>query len=204
MPRPRFFKLDEQRRRDILDRATSEFVEHGYQGASLNRLLDAAGLSKGSFYYYFDDRDDLFGAVLEHVMNFKGAPESLFSVSSAEEFWEEVEGWVESIYASFLSSPEGMALARELPKLTGVSPLPEVVQRMMGAMHQETVRILKVGQTVSAVRTDLPDDLLVMAVMKVGEAIDLWTAEHLDQVAEKTPSEMRALSVSLFRRLLTP
>jgi AcrR family transcriptional regulator len=204
MPRPRFFKLDAARRHDLLDRAAGEFVKHGYQGASLNRLLEAAELSKGSFYYYFDDRDDLFGAAVEHVMHFEGPPSSLLGVCSAVEFWTEVEAWVQRLYESFFSSPQAMALARELAKLTGVSPLPETIVKMMTTMHSETLRIIHSGQRVGAVRTDLPEDLLVAVVMKVGEALDFWMAEHLDQVAQKDPSEMRALSVSLFRRVLAP
>lgn len=204
MPRPRFYKLDEARRRDLLDRATAEFVKHGYQGASLNRLLEAAELSKGSFYYYFDDRDDIFGAVLEHVMHFEGPPTSLLSVGCASEFWTEVEAWVQGLYESFFSSPQSMALGREVPKFMGVSPLPAVIVKMMETMHRETLRIIGVGQRVGAVRTDLPEDLLVAVVMKVGEALDFWMTEHLDQVAQKDPSEMRVLSISLFRRVLAP
>jgi AcrR family transcriptional regulator len=204
MPRPRFFKLDAARRHDLLDRAAGEFVKHGYQGASLNRLLEAAELSKGSFYYYFDDRDDLFGAAVEHVMHFEVPPSSLLGVCSAVEFWAEVEAWVQRLYESFFSSPQAMALARELAKLMGVSPLPETIVKMMTTMHSETLRIIHSGQRVGAVRTDLPEDLLVAVVMKVGEALDFWMAEHLDQVAQKDPSEMRALSVSLFRRVLAP
>lgn len=204
MPRPRFYKLDQARRQDLLDRAAAEFVKHGYQGASLNRLLEAAQLSKGSFYYYFDDRDDLFGAVLEHVMHFEGPPSSLSSVGCAAEFWTEVDAWVQRLYESFFSSPQAMSLARELAKLTGVTPLPEPIVKMIAAMHGETLRIIRAGQKVAAVRIDLPEDLLVAVVMKVGEALDFWMAEHLDQVAQKDPSEMRALSVSLFRRVLAP
>lgn len=204
MPRPRFYKLEEARRHDLLDRATAEFVKHGYQGASLNRLLEAAELSKGSFYYYFDDRDDLFGAVLEHVMHFEGPPPSLLSAGCAAEFWTEVETWVQGLYESFFSSPQAMALAREIPKFMGVSPLPEIIIKMMATMHGETLRIIRVGQKVAAVRTDLPEDLLVSVVMKVGEALDFWMTEHLEQVAQKDPREMRTLSVSLFRRVLAP
>lgn len=204
MPRPRFYKLEEARRHDLLSRATREFVKNGYQGASLNRLLEAADLSKGSFYYYFDDRDDLFGAVLGHVMHFEGPPASLLAASSTAEFWSEVERWLERLYATFFSSKDAMALARELPKLIGVSPLPDAIVRMMATIRGETLRILHAGQHVGAVRTDLPEDLLVAIVMKVGEALDVWLAEHLDQMAKKEPREIRALSVSLFRRVLAP
>ena len=36
----------------LLAAAIQEFGTHGYELASINRILDAAGLSKSSFYYY--------------------------------------------------------------------------------------------------------------------------------------------------------
>ena len=55
MARPRFSKLDASARRNILETAAVEFAARGYDGASLNHILERADLSKGSFYYYFDD-----------------------------------------------------------------------------------------------------------------------------------------------------
>src|SRR5512139_3840989 len=65
VPRPRFFKLDPERRRQILETAAAEFSEHGFRHASLNHVIEALDLSKGVFYYYFDSKADLFGAVVD-------------------------------------------------------------------------------------------------------------------------------------------
>ena len=68
MPRPRFDNLSTERRHDLLERAATEFALHGYEGASLNSILSGAGLSKGVFYYYFDDKADLFATVTDFAM----------------------------------------------------------------------------------------------------------------------------------------
>ena len=47
----------------ILRAALDEFAAHGFHDASLNRIIDAAGISKGSMYYYFDGKEDLFAHV---------------------------------------------------------------------------------------------------------------------------------------------
>ena len=65
MPRPRFERLDSEKREHILEVAAREFVSHGYRGASLNHIIESLGLSKGSFYYYFDDKADLFATVVQ-------------------------------------------------------------------------------------------------------------------------------------------
>ena len=67
MPRPRFLKLDEGRRSSILEAAKREFADAGFDGASYNRIIARAGLSKGAMYYYFDDKLDLYVTVLEAV-----------------------------------------------------------------------------------------------------------------------------------------
>jgi len=59
MPKVTFFNLTQEKRRFIERAALAEFAEYGAKGASLNRLVRAAGIAKGSFYQYFDDMEDV-------------------------------------------------------------------------------------------------------------------------------------------------
>ncbi|HWH51574.1 MAG TPA: helix-turn-helix domain-containing protein, partial [Gemmatimonadaceae bacterium] len=63
MPRPRFHKLSPDQQQAILRAALDEFAAHGFGASSLNRIIDAAGISKGSLYYYFDDKEELYAHV---------------------------------------------------------------------------------------------------------------------------------------------
>ena len=38
----------------------SPLTAHGFENASLNRIIKKAGISKGAMYYYFDDKMDLY------------------------------------------------------------------------------------------------------------------------------------------------
>jgi AcrR family transcriptional regulator len=49
----------------ILAAARDEFAEHGLGGARVDRIAERAGLDKRLLYYYFDNKDSLFLAVLE-------------------------------------------------------------------------------------------------------------------------------------------
>ena len=49
----------------ILDAAREEFAEHGLGGARVDRIAERASLNKRLIYYYFANKDSLFGAVLE-------------------------------------------------------------------------------------------------------------------------------------------
>ncbi len=63
MPYERFFKLKEDKQKRITSVAFAEFMEKGYEQASINRIIKEAGISRGSFYTYFADKEDLFSYV---------------------------------------------------------------------------------------------------------------------------------------------
>ena len=48
------------RRSQILDGARRAFATHGYEGATVARLEQETGLSRGAIFHYFDDKQDLF------------------------------------------------------------------------------------------------------------------------------------------------
>lgn len=51
----------------ILLAARDEFAAHGLGGARVDRIAERAGLNKKLIYYYFEDKDTLFSAVLEEA-----------------------------------------------------------------------------------------------------------------------------------------
>jgi AcrR family transcriptional regulator len=53
------------RRRQILDGARACFARHGYEGATVRRLEEATGLSRGAIFHHFRDKESLFLAVAE-------------------------------------------------------------------------------------------------------------------------------------------
>jgi AcrR family transcriptional regulator len=55
----------EARRREILAGARACFARFGYEGATVRRLEEATGLSRGAIFHHFRDKDSLFLAVAE-------------------------------------------------------------------------------------------------------------------------------------------
>ncbi|GAA0536435.1 TetR family transcriptional regulator [Saccharopolyspora subtropica] len=64
MPRVSQDHLD-ARRRQILDGARSCFARFGYEGATVRRLEEATGLSRGAIFHHFKDKESLFLALAE-------------------------------------------------------------------------------------------------------------------------------------------
>lgn len=53
------------RRQEILGAARACFARYGYEGATVRRLEEATGLSRGAIFHHFRDKDSLFLAVAE-------------------------------------------------------------------------------------------------------------------------------------------
>jgi AcrR family transcriptional regulator len=51
----------------ILAAARDEFADYGLGGARMDRIAERAGLNKRLIYYYFEDKEQLFRAVLEQA-----------------------------------------------------------------------------------------------------------------------------------------
>lgn len=58
----------ETTRQRLLEATHSEIYEHGFQAASLERILVNTGLSKGALYHHFDTKQALGIAVVEEVI----------------------------------------------------------------------------------------------------------------------------------------
>ncbi|MGE4553276.1 MAG: TetR/AcrR family transcriptional regulator [Desulfovibrionaceae bacterium] len=88
---PRFEHLDPDKRERILEAATDEFAAHGYHQASVNRLVRAVGIAKGSIFQYFGTKQGLFEYLFGRWVEQFKAP--LKAVRQANpDFFERVRG----------------------------------------------------------------------------------------------------------------
>jgi AcrR family transcriptional regulator len=56
---------DPVKREQILDGALNVFMQMGFDAASMNDITREAGVSKGTLYVYFKNKEDLFAAIIE-------------------------------------------------------------------------------------------------------------------------------------------
>lgn len=65
MPSTTFYNLPAEKRERLLSAARAEFARAPYEEASVNRMIRAAGIPRGSFYMYFTDKEELFRFLME-------------------------------------------------------------------------------------------------------------------------------------------
>jgi AcrR family transcriptional regulator len=61
----RTVKEPEERKKEILDAAEKLFADKGYEAATVNDILDAVRIAKGTFYYYFKSKEDVLDALID-------------------------------------------------------------------------------------------------------------------------------------------
>lgn len=60
MPKQTFFNLSEEKKARLLKAAHQEFSQYGFSESSINRIIKLAQIPRGSFYQYFEDKQDLY------------------------------------------------------------------------------------------------------------------------------------------------
>lgn len=205
MVRPRFAKLPAHQQQAIVQAALDEFAAHGFHDASLNRVIEAAGISKGSLYYYFDGKEDLFAYVAETGLGEligQIGPLPDLGAGDADAFWSVLEDYYLRLSKTLLASPQLAALLRVW---SASSKNPEF-QQATGEMEQASLpwiaQALEVGHRVGAVRSDVPDALLMAAVLGMGEAMDFWLMSQPPD--DKELPDVIATLVGMIRRTVAP
>jgi len=197
-------KMKPARRQLLFAAATRAFTAHGFEQASLNRIIGEIGMSKSSFYHYFANKTELFQQIVhqavapfaEMIEGF--TPEKL----SKDRFWPAIMA-ITNISTDLLQShPEvfqvGRMFHRNLHQPNGICE-----DLMVGPMRLLT-RTLEHGKVIGAIRDDLPSSLLLDGVVALGMATDRWVLLHTEQY---TPEEFEVLNskiLGMFIRILAP
>ncbi len=206
MATSRFQNLDPDKQEQILEAAVEEFAEKGFEGASINRIIELAGISKGSMYYYFEDKADLYDTALRDATERLLAMAGGFDIDQiqSDTFWEYLKGYTERSVVELKRNQKYIQLARGFYSTLRPDDPDSPGGEMMDWARQVTEQLIARGQEVGVVRTDLPRLFLVQISMAMGTVIDQWTLEHFDDFDEDQFAELMDKEIDLLRRLWSP
>jgi TetR/AcrR family transcriptional repressor of nem operon len=95
---------EHEARTRIVEAAAKLMHERGFNGTGLQDILDASGVPRGSFYYYFKSKDELGEAVLErHLQEFLERVDARLSGPPGH-FLERLQGLFQAAIENFRSS----------------------------------------------------------------------------------------------------
>ena len=111
---------DSSKRRQIIDGAMAVFLEKGYDAASMGEIARAAGVSKGTLYVYFQDKDALFEAIVSEAC--KVQAEQVFELDPKDQAVEAVLTRVGTAFARVMCDPESLSAIRTVIAIAARMP----------------------------------------------------------------------------------
>lgn len=164
-------------------------------------ILGHAGISAGVAYYYFDNKADLFTAVVGYYVDqLLGPATRATPIHDRASFWESFLGSVEvALGQKYDDHKVAAALRRAWMMSRELRDRPEIAQQF--ARNEALLRgLVDLGRRVGAIRTDLPADLLLRCVLALNDAFDDWMAELPPETATAEVTQ----AIAAFRQFLEP
>ena len=152
--KPTFDNISPEKRARILDTATKEFAFKGFENANMNAIAKKAGVSVGSLYKYFENKQDLFLTTIQYSIQ---SMEELLNVLAVSD--EDVLVKVERILREIQrSSKENATLIKLYNGMTAEND-PRFASQFAYEMEAMTARIYRIaieeGKKTGDVRADI-------------------------------------------------
>ncbi len=128
---------DTSKRRQILDGARKVFMDLGFDGSSMGEIARSAGVSKGTLYVYFADKNRLFEAIVEETALEQG--EIAFDFDAAGDAATTLREFG-SAYIAMILRPDGGSAIRTVMAIA--ERMPEVGRRYYERVLQKTINRL--------------------------------------------------------------
>jgi AcrR family transcriptional regulator len=146
-PKPRWERRKDARPQELLAAALDLFVERGFASTRLEDVAKRAGVSKGTLYLYFTNKEELFKAVVrENIVPALGEAEDMISTfegHSADLLRCVIMGWWERVGATKASGIVKLVMAEagNFPELAAFYQEEVIMRssRMMAGMFERGV-----------------------------------------------------------------
>ena len=112
-------RVESWKRRQILDGANHVFLKHGFDAASMGAIAQQAGVSKGTLYVYFKNKEELFGAIVEDKR--REQAQQMFAFDQAEDVEIALMRLGRSLVA-FLCREDGLSSLRTVIAISSRMP----------------------------------------------------------------------------------
>lgn len=155
--------------------AAEEFGAHGFERASLNRIVEASGLSKSSVYHHVGGKRVLYDDLVTFVVDLVDMiPPDDAAALTRDDFWTAADAALAALDELEAAHPEIRAVASLLYGPHGATALAPLRARLADRVSA----FLERGQELGVVRSDIPSGLLAEVTVAALTSIDAWALAH--------------------------
>lgn len=182
MPKPTFFNLPEDKRNRILEEAVIEFRDNNYDAASINKIVERSGISKGSFYQYFNDKEDVYLHIMSKIgeKKIEYLTPSMLNFSELS-FYDALREMYRSAIEFALENPDYLEIGNRMMRDNS-----GILQKLRSAFSvkgdEMFITLLRKGQETGDIRLDL--DLQMIAKMLISmqmSIVEYYFEKHRDK-----------------------
>jgi len=156
----------------LLNVATRLFARHGFEGTSVQDIVDAAGVTKGAMYHYYDSKDDLLYEVYHQVLSMQlshleqiaagpGTPEQRLRAAAAD-----------VVQASLDNLDDLIVFFRSLHMLPDDKQAQVRAERRR--YHNRFKELVDEGVAAGTFRADISSDIVVHYFLSVVNQLGSW------------------------------
>lgn len=178
MPTPTFFNLSEDKRKLIIEAAVDEFFEKGYEKMSIAKMINKAGIPRGSFYQYFEDKQDLYTFIIINIVGSK--KHTYFENHNLDEM-----KFLDIIKELFVS---GINFYKAEPKLASIATEfltikdPELKMNILGESqkisHEFFKNLIENRKRCGEISKDIDTEMLIYFIHTINSSFVEYFIEH--------------------------
>jgi AcrR family transcriptional regulator len=156
----------------LLHVATRLFAKNGFEGTSVQDIVDAAGVTKGAMYHYYGSKDDLLYEVYHQLltMQMTRLTEIVKGPGSAEERLREAA--IDVVVSSLANLDDMIVFFRSLHMLPADRQTQVRAERR--AYHDQFKALVEEGMADGTFRADLPSDVIVHYYLSAVNQLGSW------------------------------
>ena len=171
----------------LLAAGTRLFAERGYDATSVQQVVQAAAVTKGAFYYYFDSKDDLLLEIYRRLLDLQAARLDAFVTGPGAAADRLRAAAVDVVLSSAEHLDAFVVFVRSAHLLDEEHD--RAVRARRRAYHDRFRELVEQGQREGDFRRDVSADLAVHAFLGAAHQIPTWFKPSgslgIEQVAEQ-------------------
>lgn len=174
------------------------FAKRGYDGASVQDVVAAAGVTKGAFYHYFRSKDELLHEIYRGLLDLQMARLESFVAAEGPPDQRLHDAAVDVVLTSFAHRDAFTVFVRSMHRLDDENAT--ALRRERRRYHDRFRRLVEQGQGSGAFRADVDADLAVHAFLGAAHQIPSWFHEGGRLTQAQVAEQLVALLLDGLRR----
>lgn len=194
----------EAKRLQIVEAAAAQFARMGYDATAMDDVAEAAGVSKGSLYDYFKNKEDLFYAVFEWLCR-QVMLASLSHTKPVTSAIEQITGFADAAVSALVSQvalyPVTLEVWAAAAKTGTRKRFSKAMQALYVQYRAQVEALLRAAQDSGEIKADI--DVRGVAATLVGAVDGLLLQYWLDRSIDPN-AWLRSFFTALFEGIRNP